>query len=41
VEWGVVREKREVADEFGAAYRRYAARVPAFFPRMGAKLTAE
>ncbi len=35
------REEREVAVEFGAAYRRYAARVPAFFPRMGAKLTAE
>ena len=35
------REEREVLNEFGAAYRRYAARTPAFFPRMGAKLTAE
>ncbi|MEW6332186.1 MAG: isoprenylcysteine carboxylmethyltransferase family protein [Pseudomonadota bacterium] len=30
------REEREVAAEFGEAYRRYAARVPAFFPRLGA-----
>jgi len=27
------REEREVAAEFGEAYARYAARVPAFFPR--------
>ncbi len=27
------REEREVAAEFGAAYRNYAARVPAFIPR--------
>jgi protein-S-isoprenylcysteine O-methyltransferase Ste14 len=29
------REEREVAAEFGEAYARYAARVPAFFPRAG------
>jgi len=29
------REEREVAAEFGEAYARYAARVPAFFPRPG------
>jgi protein-S-isoprenylcysteine O-methyltransferase Ste14 len=28
------REEREVAIEFGEAYARYAARVPAFFPRL-------
>ena len=28
------REEREVAAEFGAEYARYAARVPAFFPRI-------
>ena len=28
-------EEREVAAEFGEAYGRYAARVPAFFPRLG------
>ena len=28
------REEREVATEFGAEYARYAARVPAFFPRI-------
>ena len=28
------REEREVAAEFGAAYARYAARVPAFLPRL-------
>ncbi len=28
-------EEREVAAEFGEAYERYAARVPAFFPRPG------
>ncbi|MBI3574433.1 MAG: isoprenylcysteine carboxylmethyltransferase family protein [Gammaproteobacteria bacterium] len=31
------REEREVAAEFGAEYRRYAARTPAFFPRFGMK----
>jgi protein-S-isoprenylcysteine O-methyltransferase Ste14 len=31
------REEREVAAEFGEAYARYAARVPAFFPRPGAQ----
>lgn len=31
------REEREVAAEFGEAYARYAARVPAFFPRPGAR----
>ena len=31
------REEREVEVEFGAEYRRYAARTPAFFPRFGAK----
>ena len=35
------REEREVEAEFGAAYRRYAARTPAFFPRVGAKVTAQ
>ncbi|MDT3706240.1 MAG: isoprenylcysteine carboxylmethyltransferase family protein [Thiobacillus sp.] len=30
-------EEREVAAEFGEAYARYAARVPAFFPRRGAQ----
>lgn len=30
-------EEREVAAEFGEAYVRYAARVPAFFPRPGAQ----
>lgn len=35
------REEREVEAEFGAAYRRYAARTPAFFPRVGSKVTAE
>lgn len=30
-------EEREVAAEFGEAYARYAARVPAFFPRHGAQ----
>ena len=29
------REEREVAAEFGVEYERYAARVPAFFPRPG------
>lgn len=29
------REEREVAAEFGETYARYAARVPAFFPRLG------
>ncbi|MBT9589994.1 MAG: isoprenylcysteine carboxylmethyltransferase family protein [Thiobacillus sp.] len=28
------REEREMADEFGDAYRRYAAATPAFFPRL-------
>lgn len=28
------REEREVEDEFGDAYRRYAAATPAFFPRL-------
>ena len=28
------REEREVADEFGDAYRRYAAATPAFFPHL-------
>ena len=31
------REEREVEAEFGAEYRRYAARTPAFFPRFGMK----
>ena len=31
------REEREVADEFGDAYRRYAAATPAFFPRLRQK----
>jgi len=31
------REESEVEAEFGAEYRRYAARTPAFFPRFGAK----
>ena len=31
------REEREVAAEFGEAYALYAARVPAFFPRPGAR----
>lgn len=35
------REEREVEAEFGAAYRHYAARTPAFFPHVGAKVTAE
>ncbi len=30
-------EEREVAAEFGEAYARYAARVPAFFPRRSAR----
>lgn len=30
------REEHEVAAEFGEPYARYAARVPAFFPRLGA-----
>ena len=30
------REEREVEAEFGETYRRYAARTPAFFPRLGA-----
>jgi protein-S-isoprenylcysteine O-methyltransferase Ste14 len=30
------REERKVAGEFGEAYARYAARVPAFIPRIGA-----
>ena len=30
------REEREVAAEFGEAYRRYAAVTPAFLPRFGA-----
>jgi protein-S-isoprenylcysteine O-methyltransferase Ste14 len=30
------REEREVAQEFGEIYTRYAARTPAFFPRLGA-----
>jgi protein-S-isoprenylcysteine O-methyltransferase Ste14 len=29
-------EEHEVAREFGEAYRRYAAHVPAFLPRFGA-----
>jgi protein-S-isoprenylcysteine O-methyltransferase Ste14 len=31
------REEREVEAEFGEVYRRYAARTPAFFPRLGAR----
>lgn len=31
------REEREVEAEFGETYRRYAARTPAFFPRLGAR----
>ena len=31
------REEREARAEFGEAYARYAARVPAFFPRPGAR----
>ena len=31
------REEREVAAEFGVEYERYATRVPAFFPRLGAQ----
>ncbi len=31
------REEREVEAEFGAEYRRYAARTPAFIPRFGMK----
>lgn len=34
------REEREVAAEFGAAYRDYAARTPAFIPRVGADKAA-
>jgi protein-S-isoprenylcysteine O-methyltransferase Ste14 len=29
------REEREVAAAFGAGYDAYAARTPAFFPRLG------
>ena len=31
------REEREVAAEFGEEYSRYAARTPAFYPRLGAR----
>jgi protein-S-isoprenylcysteine O-methyltransferase Ste14 len=31
------REEREAEAEFGDEYRRYAARTPAFFPRLGAR----
>ncbi|MDE2089453.1 MAG: isoprenylcysteine carboxylmethyltransferase family protein [Gammaproteobacteria bacterium] len=31
------REEREAEAEFGETYRRYAARTPAFFPRLGAR----
>lgn len=34
------REEREVTEEFGEAYRRYAARTPAFFPRFVALETS-
>ena len=34
------REEREAEAEFGDAYRRYAARTPAFFPRLGAMTQA-
>ena len=34
------REEREVAKELGEEYARYAARTPAFFPRMEVKVTA-
>ena len=34
------REERDAEAEFGAAYRRYAAEVPAFFPRWGSRLPA-
>ena len=34
------REEQEVAAEFGEAHRRYAARVPAFIPRLGADRAA-
>ncbi|HEX9277858.1 MAG TPA: isoprenylcysteine carboxylmethyltransferase family protein [Casimicrobiaceae bacterium] len=35
------REEREAAAEFGDEYRRYAARTPAFFPRIGIGRAAE
>ena len=35
------REEQEVVKDLGEKYVRYAARTPAFFPRMGEKVTAE
>jgi protein-S-isoprenylcysteine O-methyltransferase Ste14 len=35
------REEREVIAEFGAIYRDYATRIPAFIPRIGADKTAK
>lgn len=35
------REERDVTAEFGEAYLRYAARTPAFFPRLGSARGAE
>lgn len=35
------REEREVLQEFGEAYARYAAITPAFFPRLGRKMQRE
>lgn len=35
------REEQEVAKELGETYARYAARTPAFFPRVGKQVTAE
>ena len=32
------REEREVLEEFGEGYRRYAAATPAFFPHLGSRL---
>jgi protein-S-isoprenylcysteine O-methyltransferase Ste14 len=34
------REEREVGREFGETYRRYAARTPAFIPRLTALRTS-
>ena len=34
------REERDALAEFGEAYRRYAARTPAFFPRLGGRREA-
>jgi protein-S-isoprenylcysteine O-methyltransferase Ste14 len=34
------REERDAEAEFGEGYRRYAARTPAFFPRLGTSTRA-